>query len=923
MKKNRMINRILALFMSVILSFGQVMPAIAVADDVSTDNTAAETEISAVSENEPEAAEDVTDDETDDTTETGAADEADDTAAPEEEAVSETGETAEEAAEETEESVIATEDPALADGEEAAPEGTNFGLFHPDDFEDLANPVDSSISYGMIMDALVDGDESDALASSFDTANASDKSFPAPYTDNDAIVKHLSDYPLPRNQGDYGTCWAHSALGASEFYMIKHGLAAKDVNTSELALAYWTFYQGTPGKAGDDGDTIKLTNPTDARSGNFLQHGGNSYIASQTLYQRRGLTLESDAPYSDAAKVLAAQKLDSETERKDAYYLKNVLRYDVDKNPELVKQAIIDNGGVTCSFYATTTPDGYSSYDPDHNSYYEFSHSSSNHAVMIVGWDDNFPANNFYGKGGRKPTENGAWLIRNSWNEADTVELTYTAYFWMSYQDTSLCEVTSFQAVPAASFGYDNEYYYDTQIYQPTWDTSSVEAAANVFKAAGGLGGEVLSAVTFEVFDIDPAGCEYSVEVYKGVKEGGSPETGMKIDAATTTGKLYLGGTYTVDLKQPVQLDKDEYFAVVVKRADKKSVSYSKSWNAGSFTAKAGVAEGVSWRSTGTGKWSDNKSKGNYIIHAVTKNSDVNRIHIDPLRVDLNPGEEAVLSVKNGNGTAVASEQVQWSSSDSNVVAVAGGKITAAGAGKALISAQYNSFKAECVVIVGGSGSIEGNSINAGVIDINGKVYTITGEVSYLDEIGYRARKIKPDTDLGAKIKNCTVYDIIKDLASTSVGAENMISAKFTAKKNTNAGTACYFTVKLKLDKSLAKDYGITGANLKKLQKAVKMFNKAAAKKSARSYFTITPINVTEAGPFIGEYTSSRKKIKAIYCRLEDNQPEDTQFYKQWTKIPKKDYKLKKVTYSGNKYFEMVPKSGNLVGGSLFFPRYF
>jgi multiple sugar transport system permease protein len=43
-----------------------------------------------------------------------------------------------------------------------------------------------------------------------------------------------------------------------------------------------------------------------------------------------------------------------------------------------------------------------------------------NHMVTVVGWDDNFPKENFKtGKGGM-PSQNGAFLIKNSWGNYDT-----------------------------------------------------------------------------------------------------------------------------------------------------------------------------------------------------------------------------------------------------------------------------------------------------------------------------------------------------------------------------------------------------------------------------------------------------------------------------------------------------------------------
>ena len=41
----------------------------------------------------------------------------------------------------------------------------------------------------------------------------------------------------------------------------------------------------------------------------------------------------------------------------------------------------------------------------------------TNHAVTIIGWDDDYPADNFLEE--HRPPQDGAWLVKNSWGSGE------------------------------------------------------------------------------------------------------------------------------------------------------------------------------------------------------------------------------------------------------------------------------------------------------------------------------------------------------------------------------------------------------------------------------------------------------------------------------------------------------------------------
>ena len=82
---------------------------------------------------------------------------------------------------------------------------------------------------------------------------------------------------------------------------------------------------------------------------------------------------------------------------------------------------------------------------------------SPNHAVTIVGWDDNFSKNNF----AHTPEGDGAWIVKNSWGPG----WGNNGYFYVSYYDTRLAQPglgdVSFAIVLNDTIRLDKNYQYD------------------------------------------------------------------------------------------------------------------------------------------------------------------------------------------------------------------------------------------------------------------------------------------------------------------------------------------------------------------------------------------------------------------------------------------------------------------------------
>ncbi len=211
--------------------------------------------------------------------------------------------------------------------------------------------------------------------------------------------------------------------------------------------------------------------------------------------------------------------------------------------------------------------------------YYQNTTRTTNHEVVVVGWDDAYPAENFgYSEAGAVPPGNGAWLCRNSqgdaWSGGD-------GYFWVSYYDASAAARTggaisgrvtvfdfaskdnfdhNYEYDGAAVLGYVNDAVDGRGISTLDADGDTLRWYANVFTASGNAsarGTESLRAVSTYTYR---PGVSYTAQVYTGV-DADDPASGTL--AAEVSGTFEYAGYHTVPLPESVPLAEGERFAVV------------------------------------------------------------------------------------------------------------------------------------------------------------------------------------------------------------------------------------------------------------------------------------------------------------------------------------------------------------------------
>ena len=102
------------------------------------------------------------------------------------------------------------------------------------------------------------------------------------------------------------------------------------------------------------------------------------------------------------------------------------------KDFERIKEAVFKYGGVHTAIYGEFADAQSSShyYNKDKSSYCYIGSEKPNHEIMIIGWDDNYPKENF----NMDLEGNGAFLCQNSWGE----EFGDNGVFYVSYYDVNI-----------------------------------------------------------------------------------------------------------------------------------------------------------------------------------------------------------------------------------------------------------------------------------------------------------------------------------------------------------------------------------------------------------------------------------------------------------------------------------------------------
>ena len=380
---------------------------------------------------------------------------------------------------------------------------------------------------------------------------------PSSYQSN--IEELKTTYPDLRNQNPYGSCWTFATMGLMEFDLVKNNIVTKDIDLSELQLAHFVYNFVQDPLGGTVGDTAKYYN--DNAAYNYLNRGGNFEYSIRRLSQWISAANENDVPYGSASDVLTNGLSDDYAYNKTNAYLKNAYIINIKANTDLVKRAIMQHGAVGVSYNHLDAGANYIN-----NTYYDDNKNGGGHAVMIVGWDDNFSKDNYTGS--MKPTSDGAWLVRNSWGN-------YFSCFWMSYETLSLSD-SAYVFDCSIERPYDNNYQLDGSLESGLISNASSVYNKFTVQKRDDIESETLKAVSFSI--ATKANVDYTIDIYTSIYNPRNLEDGVKV--SSISGKTTYPGLYTVELgsENEVNLKPGSNFYVVITTSEP-AVDYERTYS--------------------------------------------------------------------------------------------------------------------------------------------------------------------------------------------------------------------------------------------------------------------------------------------------------------------------------------------------------
>lgn len=419
------------------------------------------------------------------------------------------------------------------------------------------------------------------------------------YSLKDTIPSNLTI----RNQQQTNSCWAFATISSLET-----NLALSDyrngINTSKVYDFSERHMEYSSSKTFANG----VTNPIGYNRN--VGDGGSWWTAEPYFTNGNGAVAESEMPFENNENTINISEIQNKTVSSQVYdtiYFENYEYADDVEKAEImnqIKQHIKNYGSVYARMHGSSSNSTlYNCYNNDTGAKY-CSNSilhAPDHAVAIIGWDDNYSVDNFAENS--KPTSNGAWIVRNSWGERQEMNLLelkqeiYNTYpeqcnsrgwteaslipnefieesgysiegniayvlvgdnglMYVSYEDDNISDELRGIVKATDSVNYDNIYQYNNYYAMTGITVSSKIMLGNIFEKKSNI--EYLTQVSLTAAET------YTCRVYVNPNSSSFSKADLQlVSLKAGESETINAGYHTLEFAKPIKLTGDN-FAVVI-----------------------------------------------------------------------------------------------------------------------------------------------------------------------------------------------------------------------------------------------------------------------------------------------------------------------------------------------------------------------
>ncbi len=332
-----------------------------------------------------------------------------------------------------------------------------------------------------------------------------------------------------------GNSWTHAVCASVESNLLINGnwQAAGEAGEPNLAEYHIDWWNGFNKNNNDDTGGLNTTG--------FDVHAGGTFSMA-TAYSARGEGFVRDVD---------GQSYDTPPERYNPnyhyIYVSEIENYTIDNSLagiDTLKIKIMQKGAAATAicYDATFIDTAFNHYQPTSSSL------TPNHAVTVIGWDDNraVPA---------APAD-GAWLVKNCWGDL----WGESGYFWISYYDKYACKTYDTGAhfyFGADTLAYDIIYSLD---YHGRRDVMiSGDSVFNAFRSKENIRIKSVS------FFTESENIDFIVKIY-----GSFDGTNLTHLKTSASGTILHKGFHTINIPGDIPVNNGENFYVMLYLSDKK-----------------------------------------------------------------------------------------------------------------------------------------------------------------------------------------------------------------------------------------------------------------------------------------------------------------------------------------------------------------